>query len=75
MDINTLIKYKDYTKNLTKEDIKRLNYLKVYKHMNKYLDVTEYIPKYNIKLEQKILVMNNEDINYRYLRLYDYLKK
>lgn len=72
MDINTLIKYKDYTKNLPKEDIKRLNYLKEHKHMNKYLDVTEYMPKYNIKLEQKILVMNNEDINYRYLRLYDY---
>ena len=57
MDINTLIKYKDYTKELTKEDIKRLSYLKEQPIMNKYLDVIDYMLKYNVKLEQ-------ENINY-----------
>ena len=58
MDINTLIKYKDYTKELTKEDIKRLTSLKEQPIMNKYLDVIEYMLKYNVKLEQ-------ENINYQ----------
>ena len=58
MDINTLIKYKDYTKELTKEDIKRLTSLKEQSIMNKYLDVIEYMLKYNVKLEQ-------ENINYQ----------
>lgn len=57
MDISTLIKYKDYTKKLTKEDIKRLTSLKEQVHINKYLDVIEYMLKYNVKLEQ-------ENINY-----------
>lgn len=58
MDINTLIKYKDYTKKLTKEDIKRLTSLKEQPIMNKYLDVIDYMLKYNVKLEQ-------ENINYQ----------
>lgn len=58
MDINTLINYKDYTKELTKEDIKRLTSLKEQPKMNKYLDVIEYMLKYNVKLEQ-------ENINYQ----------
>lgn len=58
MDINTLIKYKDHTKELTKEDIKRLTSLKEQPIMNKYLDVIEYMLKYNVKLEQ-------ENINYQ----------
>lgn len=58
MDINTLIKYKDYTKELTKEDIKRLTSIKEQPIMNKYLDVIEYMLKYNVKLEQ-------ENINYQ----------
>lgn len=57
MDINTLVRYKNYTKELTKEDIKRLNYLKEHPLMYKYLDVIDYMLKYNIKLEQ-------ENINY-----------
>lgn len=57
MDINTLVRYKNYTKDLTKEDIKRLNYLKEQPLMYKYLDVIDYMLKYNIKLEQ-------ENINY-----------
>ena len=66
MDIDTLIKYRDYTKKLTKEDIKRLNYLKEQPLMIKYLYVIDYMLKYNIKLEQENINYNLENINWRY---------
>ena len=58
MNIETLLKYKNYTKELTKEDIKRLTSLKQQENMYSYLDVIEYMITNKVKLEQ-------ENINYQ----------
>ncbi len=53
MDIETLIKYKNYAIKLTSNDKVRLQKLKENKNMYKYLDVLNYMEKENIKLEQE----------------------
>ena len=52
MDIEYIIKYKNYTKELTENDkIKARSLIE----SNKYVDVLEYMIKNNCKLEQEII--------------------
>lgn len=53
MDIETLERYSKYTKELTKEDEKRLNDIKLNAKMENYINVIDYMLKHNIKLEQE----------------------
>ena len=53
MDIETLIKYKNYAIKLTSYDKVRLQKLKENKNMQKYQSIFNYMEKENIKLEQE----------------------
>lgn len=58
MDIRTLLKYKQYCKSLTKNDVKRLHDLK--EEISD--DVIDYMLENNIKLEQEIIDVSEEEL-------------
>lgn len=59
MDLNTLIKYKKYCKNLTENDKKELNQMLYNEEYNEFRDLIIYMLKFNVKLEQEAIDLSD----------------
>lgn len=59
MDLNTLIKYRKYCKNLTENDKKELNQMLYNEEYVEFRDLIIYMLKFNVKLEQEAIDLSD----------------